>query len=58
MKELLVKAEKKLPQMIEDLKTLVEIESPSDAPAAVNNLAKYVSQRLEKLGATPKQIPG
>jgi len=57
VKELLVEAEKKLPKMIEDLKTLVEIESPSDAPAAVNNLAQYLSQRLEKLGAKPEQLP-
>lgn len=51
MKELLSKAKAKLPIMIEELKTLVEIESPSDAPSAVNNLANYLSDRLVKLGA-------
>ncbi|MBI4852180.1 MAG: M20 family metallopeptidase [Acidobacteria bacterium] len=57
MKDLLNKAEARLPQMIEDLKTLVEIESPSDSPNAVNNLATYLSNRLDKLGVKAKEIP-
>lgn len=57
MKDLLNKAEARLPQMIEELKTLVEIESPSDSPNAVNNLASYLHNRLDKLGVKTKQIP-
>jgi len=57
VKELLIKAEARLPQMIEELKALVEIESPSDSPSDVNNLAAYLSNRLDKLGVKTSRIP-
>lgn len=57
MKELLEAAQANLPQMIADLKTLVEIESPSDAPEAVNHLAGHLALRLEMLGAQSSRLP-
>ncbi len=57
MKELLTTAEARLPQMIEELKILVEIESPSDSPSAVNNLVAYLSNRLDKLGVKTSRVP-
>jgi glutamate carboxypeptidase len=56
VEELLNKAEARLPQMIEELKTLVEIESPSDSPSNVNNLATYLQKRLDGLGVKTSRV--
>ena len=39
------------PQLLSDLKALVEIESPSSSKAAVDHLADFLAARLEHLGA-------
>jgi len=39
------------PQLLSDLKALVEIESPSSDKAAVDHLADFLAARLEHLGA-------
>ena len=40
------------PRMLHDLRSLVEIESPSDDPAAVNRAVDWVEQYARQLGAT------
>lgn len=57
MKELQERAKTHLPAMIEELKRLVEIESPSDNPLAVNNLAAYLKEQLETLGVKAERVP-
>ena len=39
------------PQLLSDLKALVEIESPSSDKSAVDHLAEFLAARLEHLGA-------
>jgi glutamate carboxypeptidase len=43
--------------MIEDLRALVEHESPSDDPSRVSMLAAWVSARLEAAGARSERLP-
>jgi glutamate carboxypeptidase len=57
LKELLEIAGAELQEMVADLKTMVEIESPSDDPPAINRLADYISARLAALGATVARVP-
>jgi glutamate carboxypeptidase len=57
VKELLETAQASLPQMVQDLKSMVEIESPSDSPQALNVLADHLSERLNLLGARVERIP-
>jgi glutamate carboxypeptidase len=57
VKELLDIAQGALPQMVQDLKSMVEIESPSDSPPAINRLADFISERLSILGAQVVRVP-
>src|SRR5271170_5399681 len=42
------------PQLIAQLKSLVEIESPSEDPAAINTASALVEKWARTLGARPK----
>lgn len=52
--QLLIRARQLEPRMLEQLATLVEIESPSDDPAAVNRAAAEVAGWAKELGGRVK----
>lgn len=56
MKELLVAAQEALPKMIEDLKMLVEIESPSDDPPSVSRLAAVLADQLRSFDVQSQTV--
>jgi glutamate carboxypeptidase len=57
MREILSYTVAQTPDMVHTLRQMVEIESPSTEPAAVNRLADFVAAQLTQLQASVERIP-
>lgn len=57
MREILDYAVAQTPHMVHTLRQMVEIESPSTEPAAVNRLADFVAEELTRAQALVERLP-